>query len=264
MKTFVTAKKLAKNEVNKIEKNAKTFTFIRAVRDCVDFSIITPFNGSFNRKVNKSIVAEIAEKIKNNGFIGYITLIETIAFGKLELRIVDGQHRFEAAKLFNLPFNYEVIRLEEDTKENVDSFISGANSVGSKWSNENHLKTKVDLCIPEYKLFRKCLDESNLKFTDLFHIFLGGAGAKEIKMFRSGKMKFEDLNASLRMYESMKKMSANLPDKAFSRRAVYKVWKVVKNPFKIEDLVLGTNKLVKIENEKELELELRKLYDKVA
>lgn len=241
-----------------------TFKFIKAERNCTNYDIAIHFEGKHNRKINSTSVNDIAEKIAKNGFIGYITLIKTRAFGKVQIRVADGQHRLEAAKLAGSPFNYELIELVDDTKKSVTNFIAGMNSVGTRWSNLNHLEKQVENGIHEYIVFKNCLETSTLKITDLEYIFLGGAGSKESKEFKSGEMKFSNEKASLEFFESVKRMSEFLPNKAFSRRALYKTLKVVKSPKKLEKLILKTTKLISIENEADLEKELNSLYNKAA
>lgn len=239
-------------------KKQPIFRFIKAVRDCKNYNLSTPFNGIHNRRINNGSVKAIAEKIEKYGFIGYVIILQTRAFGKKEYRTADGQHRIEAAQLVNAPFNYELIELIEDTKQNVTNFIAAMNSVGTRWSNNNHLDKQVELGVKEYILFDKCLKESNLKITDLLHIFLGGAGTKEVQAFKDGVMKFEDVEQSFKKFQTVKALSSNLPNKAFSRRALYKTMKVVPLP-KLKKAITGTKKLVKIENEKELETAIYKL-----
>lgn len=245
-------------------KTKPTFTFISAERNCTNYDISVPFNGVHNRKVNKASVADISEKIKTVGFVGYITLLQTRAFGKLEIRTADGQHRLDAARLVNAPFNYELLKLVEDTKDNVNNFISGMNSVGTRWSNNNHLEKQVELNKHEYIVFDNCLKNSKLKITDLLNIFLGGATAKEVKEFKSGKMKFENEKAALKMFEDVKKASEFLPNKAFSRRALYKNINNVKSPAKLFKLIIGSKRFLKIENETDLGTELQKAYQQAA
>lgn len=244
--------------------NKPSFTFIKAERNCTNYDIAVPFNGKHNRKINNSSVKSISEKIEAVGFVGYITLLQTSAFGKLEIRTADGQHRLDAAKLVNAPFNYELLKLVDDTKENVNNFISGMNSVGTRWSNNNHLEKQIELEKPEYVLFKKCLDSSNLKITDLLKIFLGGTGSKENKKFKSGQMKFTDKKGSLKLFNMVTEMSIFLPNKAFSRRSLYKTLDTVKSHAKLAKIVIGSNHFLNIENEAQLLNELNSAYNNAA
>lgn len=243
---------------------ANFLTFINAVRDCVNYELFTSFEGKFNRAINQNSVKALEEKMRIMGFVGYITIIKTKAFGGIKYYIADGQHRFEAAKNLGIPFNYEVIQLTEDTKVNVTSFISGLNSTSVRWSTNNFMNGWIANEVKEYKMFKKCLETSCLKITDLLHIFLGGASKKEVLEFQSGKMKFANEKKSLELFKMVCEMSEYLPNKAFSRRALYKTLKTVKSPAKLAKIVIGSKHFVKIENEAQLGQELQMMYNKAA
>lgn len=248
-----------------IEIKAKTLQFIQAIRDCENYSLFASFEGKFNRVINKNSVKALEESMKESGFIGYITIIKTKAFGDgVKFYIADGQHRFEAAKNLGIPFNYEILELSEDTKEKATTFISRLNSTSVRWSTNNFMNSWIANDVHEYKVFKNCLETTCLKITDLLHIFLGGASKKEVLEFQSGKMKFANEKESLKLLAMVVEMSAYLPNKAFSRRALYKTLKIVKSPAKLAKMVIGSKYFIKIENETQLGQELQMMYSNVA
>ena len=243
-----------------METKTQQLKFVRAERNSSNYGITEKFKKLLNRKIIESHIKNLMESMKINGFLGSIIFIQTKAFDTaLSIYNADGQNRLEAARRLGIPFNYEVHELIDDTKENVTKLISLLNSVVIRWSTKNFLAQQVALGKKSYILLDKIKEETKLTVTDLLNIFLSGAGSVEVKQFRSGEMKFENVKESMELLNSVKKMKDVLPNKAFSRRAMFKVLKSVKDHKKLAELVKSSS-IVFTENEAGLEKQLLSLY----
>lgn len=235
-------------------------TFKQSVRDSKNFDMLSNFPGKHNRQINKNSVKELTESMSLYGFLGQIIFLETKAFGgEVKIYNVDGQHRLEAAKRLGIPFHYEVYELVEDTQDNVTKLISRLNSTAIRWSTKNFLEAQIANNKKDYILLDKIKRETKLTVTDILNVYLGGAGSVEMKIFRSGDMKFENLKESNNLLKSVLLMRDSLPNKSFSRRAMFKVLKSVKDHEKLAKMVSNSS-MVFTENECELEKQLLSLY----
>lgn len=229
---------------------------------CTKYNLFSFLKEKFNRPVDESSVKKLENSMQSKGFLGALIIIQTRSFGgKLQHFIADGQHRFTAASRLKIAYNYQLIELvgKDDTAENVTKLIADLNSTSRGWSNQNYLDCWVANGVREYKVFQKHLKETKLKFTDLFHIFLGGGGTSETKQFKGGSMKFDNEKRSEDLLKSVVKMSEVLPNKAYSRRALYRIIQEVGDYKKLEKLIVNS-KIKFTENEEQLENEIRSLY----
>jgi hypothetical protein len=170
-----------------------------------------------------------------------VIVVETKVFSKdkktKELYVVDGQHRLQGAIESGLPINIQIISLEVDTKLNFTRFMSMLNC-GKSWSNDSYLNAYVKNDIEEYKTFALYKKQYKLTMTDLMHIFLGGAGEKENKLFRSGEMKFKNEKQSLELLKMLNEVRNLIPNKAYIRRAFYSFVRENKENKLIKDAML--------------------------
>lgn len=82
-----------------------------------------------------------------------------IITGAEQLYIIDGQHRFLAARLLNLPITANIIEVNT-TKEYLVELISTLNSTGKKWTIEDYINAYASLNNKSYvkliNLMAKC------------------------------------------------------------------------------------------------------------
>ena len=191
---------------------------------CKNYTLFSDWNtvngkggeGRFNR--NTTVRKDLVESMSLIGFKGAILVVLTKAFGGLKMFILDGQHRFKVVEFLEIPFNYEVMKLKHDTRENVVALMKSFNQTSHRWVNEVYLNNSVALGTKEYITFKNALEGTELQPTDLQYIF--GVTPKE---FRSGEMKFKDEKESLRLLNSMSKIVSHLPRFAYCRRAIFQL-----------------------------------------
>ena len=212
-----------------------------------------------NRKVVQAQVKKLVESFKKFGTASLcITVVETTAVNGVKNRyIADGQHSVLACKFLGIPLTIIVVTLEEDTKENLVKYVAVLNNTSKAWSNLNFLKSYVSLGLENYKILAELVKTTKLSVTDLLLIFLGGSGDNETKMFKSGELVFPDEADSMRLLNAIIKVKDFVPNKAFSRRSLFKVMALVNNYDKFAKLIIKQSKLTKFtENEKEFHSEL--------
>jgi len=219
-----------------------------------------------NRSILKSHVNTIKESFEMFGTSGAtINVIETKAFGKLELFIVDGQHRTRAAIEMGLPLNVNIVRLEDDTKSNLVRYISVLNNTSRGWVNEQYLTSFRGCGLPIYNKLGKLKDNTNLKMTDIHFIFLNN-NSKLLKEYKQGLLQeLPNEEESMKLYNAILKVWDVIPNKAFTRRAFYKVYSEVKDKEKFVDKVYNVGLTLKLaetsfsENEQEFKNHLYRI-----
>lgn len=185
----------------------------------------------FNREVSKNNVKNIVESFKKFGSAGArIIVVKTKSItGKSELFVVDGQHTIQASLETGLGVTVCVVELTNDTLLNIVSYVAALNNKRKSWSNNNFLFAFKGIGQDEYSMFDKFIKDEKLTITDLLYIFLGGAGQLENAMYKDGSMKFQNIDEGLRLITCLKEVRDILPNKAFLRRAFYKVIRTTTN-----------------------------------
>lgn len=113
----------------------------------------------------------LVNSMKEHGFLGTILMIKTtIITGVEKLYIIDGQHRFLAARLLNLPISASIIEINT-SKEYLVKLISTLNSTGKKWVIEDYINAHASLNSESYvnllKLTTKCKKLSTTSIVNL-------------------------------------------------------------------------------------------------
>ena len=230
--------------------NNRKSAIVKIIEQTTDFSEYK-FLDNFNRNPNKQHVDSIIASLKLfGGDTAWVTVIETKAFGKKELYIIDGQHTSLASEQSGIPVNVIIIRLTNDTVLGVTQYMAMKNSISKEWSTDVYLNAYSENGIREYKLFALLKKQHKLTMTDLLYIFLGNGGAKENKAFKSGEMKFLDEAKSLKLLKALLEVRNLIPNKAFIRRAFYKKALEVGNPQILVDAMLSNIKTVYSSDEK--------------
>lgn len=99
-----------------------------------------------NRTVNKVHVKRLKSSFQKSYLMSPIIVNE-------KFQIIDGQHRFEAAKELGLPVNYIMVKgygLDE---------VRALNENASNWGKKEHLHAYVELGYPAYIQFQQFMEE---------------------------------------------------------------------------------------------------------
>lgn len=92
-----------------------------------------------------SVRQTLVNSMKDHGFLGTILMIKSnIITGAEQLYIIDGQHRFLAARLLNLQIAASIIEINT-TKEHLVQLISTLNSTGQKWTIGDYINAYASL-----------------------------------------------------------------------------------------------------------------------
>jgi len=113
---------------------------VNQVNQTSDYARFKTLQG--NRNVNKLHIRRLTESFSKAYLLSPIVVNQNY-------EIIDGQHRFEAAKELNLPINF-IICSEYSLKE-----VQLLNTNMRNWSKADYLNTYCDLGYPEYLKFRE-------------------------------------------------------------------------------------------------------------
>jgi len=120
---------------------------VNQVNSTNDYSKFKTLQG--NRNVNSLHVRRLRESFKEHYLLSPIIVNQNF-------EIIDGQHRFEAAKELNLPINF-IICNNYSLKE-----VQLLNANMKNWKKQDYLNAYCDLGYPEYLKFREFM----MKFPD--------------------------------------------------------------------------------------------------
>ena len=134
-------KSAVKNQNYEIAAGIRTnqISVINNVLQTDDYSMFKILEG--NRNVNKLHVRRLKESFKDAYLLSPIVVNQ-------HFQIIDGQHRFEAAKEMKLPINFIVCN-NYSLKE-----VQLLNTNMKNWKKEDYLNAYCDLKYPEYLKFR--------------------------------------------------------------------------------------------------------------
>ena len=113
---------------------------VNQVHETNDYSIFKSLTG--NRIVNKLHVRRLTESFKSDYLLSPIIVNHNY-------EIIDGQHRYEAAKSLGLPISFIVCN-DYGLKE-----VQILNTNSKNWKREDYLKAYCDMGYPEYLKFRE-------------------------------------------------------------------------------------------------------------
>lgn len=231
---------------------------VEVITNTNDYDKYPTLPNLLNRPKTETHIKVLVNSFMDFGTAGaIIRVLKTRAItGKTEFFTVDGQHTIVAAKRLNLPITIMVIELLEDTTLNVTKYVAALNNSSKAWSTKNFLQSFAANEISEYKVFKNVMESEGLKLTDLLHIFLGGAGATENKLYKSGEMKFLNIKDSEELLFAVIKIKVVIPNKAYIRRASYKILRLSKDYNRMANAILKAAKHLKEANSKFSENEI--------
>ena len=170
----------------------------------------------FNRPVANNHVTTLVESMKTWGFTSTITVIRTDVVDKvLGYYILDGQHRFRAAQILDIPFKFDIVDIK--TKLELAQFIADVNNSAKAWGTNQFLNVWAKMEINEYVKLLKVQEETKIQITPLVKAYTGKSTMAE---FRKGEMTFIDEAKSDKIIEQIVDLNDYLPTKAFCRRAI--------------------------------------------
>ncbi len=126
------------------------------VKESYDYKAFTFMDA--NRKINSRNYAKLVASMNEEQLC-----IPIIVNEKLE--IIDGQHRYTAAKELGLPIYYIVQRGYGIAQ------VKRANMVGTNWTKEDFLESHVQDGTGEYAAFKDLVDLYDVNISDLIKVF---------------------------------------------------------------------------------------------
>lgn len=173
----------------------------------MDYSLFKPMNG--NRNVNKVHVNRLIKSFRKS------YLISPIIVNKY-YQIIDGQHRFEAAKTIGLPLYYFIVP-EYGLQE-----VQTLNENMKNWNKSDYLNAYCDLGNPEYLQFRNftrrfpefsvssCevlltekLTNNEASSSKMFITDTNKDGSYALRCFQEGDLKIQDYNRAVKNAEKI-------------------------------------------------------------
>jgi hypothetical protein len=247
-----------------LEFNLKTsqVKHIAQTTDLKDFKTLV----GLNRPLNKTHVNNIKQKFEIFGSAGAtIIVVETRCFGSLEHYIADGQHRRLAAIELDLPLNVTIVKLDDDTALNLMKYISVLNNTSKGWNNVQYMTSFANCGIGAYKTLQGVMLESKLKTTDLQYIFLENDSTL-VKAYKNGDLtELPNEEVNMKLYRAVMKVYPYIPNKAYTRRALYRSMRLSDNFNKFANAIVESGKHLKEANSgfSENEVEFFKHLEKI-
>jgi len=174
------AQKHSKGVNNEFTQEMSNERIIHETRDYDTFHFIKS-----NRPVSSKHVEEFKVRLKEKNLLPIFPLVVDMEKG-----ILDGQHRFLAAKALNIPINY----IFSDEMEISD--IADVNSTGKKWVLSDYLDHFVKLGFKDYEFLKKFVEQENINPYAAIGLLNGTTaqpGSKLIKEFERGGFAVKDL-----------------------------------------------------------------------
>lgn len=183
---------------------------------------------SFNRPIDHGVVKKLYESMLNTNLLH----LHPILIDK-EFNIIDGQHRFTAAKMAKVPVYYIIVEDEE-----IPKLLSTLNTNTTNWILTDFFNMYKELHYPEYIKLNSFLNKINLSIQDAVLMFPNFASSKAIrKQFREGTYKFktpefrEDFFDYLEDVINQLSNHANIHSKFYRRKKVFSgLSKIINHP----------------------------------
>jgi len=148
-----------------------------------------------NRSIQKRNLENIKHSLQKDNLLNLNPIIVTSDF-----EILDGQHRFEAAKQLSLPIHY--IQMPKAELKDLVKMLITFNYSLSKWGPFQFSELYCKLEYPEYLKFKKFQEEFNLDIHTALPLYRLREKRRNInEIFRRGEFFFHDQE---KIYEFMK------------------------------------------------------------
>jgi len=129
-----------------------------------------------NREINQANLKKVVASISAANLLEFRPILVDKG-----MRVIDGQHRLEAAKALGVDIYYQVN--EESTHEDIVLL----NTVQKRWRNEDYIEYHISRGNLEYKKFKDFAAENALSTAELLCLLKGGADGAYDKM-RKGEL----------------------------------------------------------------------------
>lgn len=136
--------------------------FIYQSRDYNKFSFIAG-----NRPVNENHILEVANSIKQHGYIKSQSILVT-----KDNFIIDGQHRFHACKESDLPVYFRIVDKNHDDKDLLD-LIRGLQNTQRRWTVIDAVDSFALQENPDYSKIKTWHERYNISYSVLVKCFTG-------------------------------------------------------------------------------------------
>jgi len=153
---------------------------INTIYETKEFTKFLKIKG--NREIKQSHIDYFVKEIKENGQQTPFIILGSTVKNEPVNYIIDGQHRYEACKILNIPFTFFYVQQQKKTYNNM-SLIRNLQK-GLIWSIKDHLDTQVVFGNPAYIKFKELADRHNV-FT--LHTIVTLTGTAE--SFKEGNLK---------------------------------------------------------------------------
>lgn len=140
-----------------------------------EYSLFKKHNS--NRPLLEKNVVEIMRSVIAKNMLETKPILVTSDF-----RVIDGQHRLEAAKRLGVDIYFDVLK----NADSADIFLLQKQM---SWSLENYYTFYVAEEFPEYLALKKFIDKTGLPFSRGLQLLVGRNGAKDGRSFKAGKFK---------------------------------------------------------------------------
>ncbi len=164
-----------------------------------------------NRIVNQKKVEKIATDNKNGlNMLPYCPIV--VYRNKNKFKIVDGQHRFNAAMICGLPIYY----VECDQLDLA--LIARINSRSDKWKNSDFLECYIQLGVKDYVTLHEFIKQNKIVYSSSVSMLMykeirEGGNNNSMESFRNGEFVVNHLE-----------WSSSIADKALEVFGRYKFW----------------------------------------
>jgi len=149
-----------------------------------DYSMFKTLGG--NREVSKLHLARLKKSMQDNHLISPILVNEN-------MQIIDGQHRFTAAKELNLPIYYFIVN-GYGLKE-----VQTLNANSKNWNADDYLTGYVDMGKPAYIEYKQFLNKYKLGHQATRTLLYGYADGSVTKMFFNGDFIVKDKERAVKI-----------------------------------------------------------------
>lgn len=184
----------------------------RQILKTSNFELFKTIKG--NRPINLNHVTKLIHDIEQRNLLAD----NPIKINK-DMEIVDGQHRYEAAKALNTPIYYIMM---EDGGDLSD--VQRLNRNTKVWSSVDYMESYIELGNKEYIALREFADEYRISVSIALRIMTGITIDTRVVLneFREGKFYVKDINAANDLASLVVEIRKNTPDNCWAHLACVK------------------------------------------
>lgn len=179
-----------------VQKNKKVGD-IFASKDYTKFKVM-----AHNREINNIRVSKLASNMKKNGWLS----VSTITVNKKN-EIIDGQHRYYAAKVAGVEYKFTIV----NTASTTEMMAINKNQRG--WAKVDYIHGFVSDGNENYKIldsFRK--SHPNFSLTEIMMFLVNGYKSIDMDTFENGKFKVGSIETAELWAEQINSLKPYFPD----------------------------------------------------